>query len=260
MAPAMAAPFDDPLVGVAFGHVIGLSSVRDKPQQPVPPGPAPAESWAYANGAAMAVRRRAVLEVGGFDERLGPGAPVHGEEHDLILRLQEAGWLVRVTAAPPVDHLEWRDDEETRENLLVYSRGAGAFIGAALRRAPRRWARTALPTRAASRRACGATPTPRAWPSGRSPAGRSCAGSHAWPRAATEAVPVSADLQLSVVVPTFQRPDPPGVWSRRSRSRTSTGGSGRCSSSTMRPATSRQGPRCESRTGRRCRSAWSTGP
>ena len=141
---AMAAPFEDPIVGAAFGHVVGLSSVRDKPQQPVPPGDAPEESWAYANGAAMAVRRRAVLEVGGFDERLGPGAPLHGEEHDLLLRLQEAGWLVRVAAAPPVDHLEWRDEAETRRNLLVYSRGAGAFIGAALRRAPRRWARTAL--------------------------------------------------------------------------------------------------------------------
>jgi GT2 family glycosyltransferase len=140
---AMAAPFADPLIGATFGHVIGLSSVRDKPQRPVAAGPAPAESWAYANGAAMAVRRRAVIEVGGFDERLGPGAPLHGEEHDLILRLQEAGWDVHVAAAPPVDHLEWRDAAETRENLLVYSRGAGAFLGAALRRSPRRWARTA---------------------------------------------------------------------------------------------------------------------
>lgn len=141
---AMAAPFSDPLVGVAFGHVVGLSSVRDEPQQPVAPGPAPEETWAYANGAAMAVRRRAVLEVGGFDERLGPGAPLHGEEHDLVLRLQEAGWTSWVAAAPAVDHLEWRDESETRRNLLVYSRGAGAFVGAALRRSPRRWARTAL--------------------------------------------------------------------------------------------------------------------
>jgi GT2 family glycosyltransferase len=83
-----------------------------------------------------------VLAVGGFDERLGPGAPVHGEEHDIVLRLQEAGWDVRVAAAPVVEHLEWRGAAATRENLLVYSRGAGAFVGAALRRAPRRSVRT----------------------------------------------------------------------------------------------------------------------
>lgn len=139
---AMCEPFDDPEVGAVFGAVDGLSSVRGgTPQRPVP-GPAPEVTWDYANGAAMAVRRSAVLAVGGFDERLGPGAPLHGEEHDLVLRLQEAGWSVRVADAPIVEHLEWRDPTETRQNLLVYSRGAGAFLGAALRRSPRRWART----------------------------------------------------------------------------------------------------------------------
>jgi GT2 family glycosyltransferase len=141
---AMAAPFADPTVGAAFGHVVGLTSVEGHPQAAVPPGPAPSETWAYANGAAMAVRRRAAIEVGGFDERLGPGAPLHGEEHDLVLRMQEAGWRIEVASAPPVEHLEWRDAGETRDNLLTYSRGAGAFLGAALRRAPRRWARTTL--------------------------------------------------------------------------------------------------------------------
>jgi cellulose synthase/poly-beta-1,6-N-acetylglucosamine synthase-like glycosyltransferase len=141
---AMAAPFVDPTVGASFGHVVGLSSVQGQAQAPVPPGPAPRETWAYANGAAMAVRRRAAIEVGGFDERLGPGAPLHGEEHDLVLRMQEAGWTIQVAAAPAVEHLEWRDAAETRGNLLTYSRGAGAFLGAALRRDPRRWARTAL--------------------------------------------------------------------------------------------------------------------
>ncbi len=143
-ATAMAAPFADPSVGVTFGAVTGLSGVEGAPQAAPIPGPAPAVTWDYANGAAMAVRRSAVLAVGGFDERLGPGAPVHGEEHDIVLRLQEAGWDVRIADAPVVEHLEWRDERETRQNLLVYSRGAGAFVGAALRRSPRRWARTAV--------------------------------------------------------------------------------------------------------------------
>jgi GT2 family glycosyltransferase len=141
---AMRDPFDDPEVGAVFGPVDGLSGVRGAAVQRPRPGPAPLVTWDYANGAAMAVRRAAVVAVGGFDERLGPGAPVHGEEHDLVLRLQEAGWTVRVAAAPIVEHLEWRDLDETRDNLLVYSRGAGAFLGAALRRAPRQWARTVL--------------------------------------------------------------------------------------------------------------------
>ncbi len=134
---AMAAPFADPAVGAVFGTVQGLSGVRGVELAPASPGPPPAVTWEYANGAAMAVRRRAVLDLGGFDERLGPGAPVHGEEHDLVLRLQEAGWLVRIADAPPVRHLDWRDAGETRRNLLVYSRGAGAFVGAAVRRSPR---------------------------------------------------------------------------------------------------------------------------
>jgi GT2 family glycosyltransferase len=141
---AMCAPFEDATVGAVFGGVDGLSGVREAPPQRPLPGPAPEVTWDYANGAAMAVRRSAVVAIGGFDERLGPGAPVHGEEHDLVLRLQEAGWTVRVAAAPIVEHLEWRDPAETRQNLLVYSRGAGAFLGAALRRAPRRWGRTVL--------------------------------------------------------------------------------------------------------------------
>lgn len=141
---AMAAPFADPEVGAVFGPVQGLSSVDGTKQDPVPPGPAPERSWLYANGAAMAVRRRAAFEVGGFDERLGPGAPAHGEEHDLVLRMQERGWQIVVSDAPPVEHLEWRDPAETRRNLLVYSRGAGAFLGAAVRRRPTRWGRSVV--------------------------------------------------------------------------------------------------------------------
>jgi GT2 family glycosyltransferase len=141
---AMAAPFDDPTVGAVFGRVEGLSGVRGAPALPTAPGPAPVVTWDYANGAAMAVRRSAVVAVGGFDERLGPGAAMHGEDHDLVLRLQEAGWEVHVAAAPAVEHLDWRDAGETRRNLLVYSRGAGAFLGAAVRRAPRRSLRTVL--------------------------------------------------------------------------------------------------------------------
>ena len=144
--PAMVAPFEDPGVGAVFGPVQGLDGAGSEAGPAVlTPGPAPSLTWHYANGAAMALRRSAVLEVGGFDERLGPGASLHGEEHDLVLRQVEAGWRIAIADAPAVEHVGWRTVDERHRNLLVYSRGAGAFIGAALRRDPARWWR--LPVR-----------------------------------------------------------------------------------------------------------------
>jgi glycosyltransferase involved in cell wall biosynthesis len=138
-ADAMAGPFQsDPGIAIAFGPVVGLTDLSgDTPAVVPPPGDAPFATWTYAHGASLAVRRTALLDVGGFDERLGPGAPAHGEEHDLLLRLREQGWRAVIASAPPVQHLEWRDDQEVLANLLVYERGSGAFLGAALRRAPR---------------------------------------------------------------------------------------------------------------------------
>lgn len=139
---AMAAPFADPAVGVVFGPVVGLTVVPGGDGLPlVEPGEAPFVTWTYAHGAAMAVRRVAGESVGWFDERLGPGAPAHGEEHDLLLRLRERGWACRIADAPPVEHVHWRDDHQEAANAVVYERGAGAFIGAAVRRSPRSGAR-----------------------------------------------------------------------------------------------------------------------
>jgi GT2 family glycosyltransferase len=86
----------------------------------------------------MAVRRAAVFDVGGFDERLGPGAGVHGEEGDLVVRLASRGWECVIAAAPAVSHASWRSEAERRANLFVYQRGAGAWLGAGMRRDPRR--------------------------------------------------------------------------------------------------------------------------
>jgi glycosyltransferase involved in cell wall biosynthesis len=138
-------PFANPVVGVAFGPVQGLSSLPgDSPPPVIPAGPAPPELWNYAHGASMAVRRSAVFDVGGFDERLGPGAPAHGEEADLVLRLAARGWTCEITDGASVQHLEWRDHDETARNLLVYEQGGGAYLGAGLRRDPRRVAKPFL--------------------------------------------------------------------------------------------------------------------
>lgn len=136
-ADEMSAPFDDPEVGLVCGPVRGLSRVPgiEEAAGP-PPGEAPYETWRFAHGAAMAVRRRAAVDAGGWDERLGPGASAVGEDHDFVLRVRERGWKVMVAAAAPVTHLDWRSVEEDQANALAYERGGGAVVGAALRRSP----------------------------------------------------------------------------------------------------------------------------
>jgi GT2 family glycosyltransferase len=132
---ALVGALDDARVGIAFGPVRGLTHAPASDEvAPPPPGPAPFVTWTYAHGASFAVRRKALADIGGFDERLGPGAPAHGEEHDVLLRLRARGWLAVVADAPPVVHLDWRSEDEGRANALVYERGAGAFLGAAMRR------------------------------------------------------------------------------------------------------------------------------
>jgi GT2 family glycosyltransferase len=137
----MASAFADPGAGVAFGPVDGLDHVPGPPGVHLRPGPAPIENWAYAHGASMAIRVAAAREVGGFDERLGPGTGTHGEEADIVVRLAAGGWTARIADAPVVTHLEWRDESQSRANLLVYERGAGAWLGAGMRRDPRRVAK-----------------------------------------------------------------------------------------------------------------------
>ena len=138
-ASAMAASFDDPGVGMAFGPVSGISQAPGGPPgTPPAPGPAPYGPWTFAHGPSMALRTQAARDAGGFDERLGPGTPARaGEEADLLLRVREKGWRCVTTGAPEVRHVDWRSDEEDAANYRVFAFGAGAYIGAALRRAPR---------------------------------------------------------------------------------------------------------------------------
>ena len=137
-ADGMSEPFGDPGVGLACGRVQGLSGVPGVAPDPGPPaGDAPLETWRFAHGAAMAVRRRAAIDAGGFDERLGPGSPAAGEDHDFVLRVREKGWRVVVARADTAEHVGWRSEEQDRANALTYEKGGGAVVGAALRRSRR---------------------------------------------------------------------------------------------------------------------------
>lgn len=137
-AEAMVTPFQDPGIGLACGRVRGLSRVPGTEQDSgPPPGEAPFEPWRFAHGAAMAVRRSAALQAGGFDERLGPGTPACGEDHDFVLRVRSGGWRIAITAGEAVEHMDWRSSDENVSNALAYEKGGGAVVGAALRRSAR---------------------------------------------------------------------------------------------------------------------------
>jgi hypothetical protein len=83
----------------------------------------------------MAVRRDALLAIGGFDERIGPGAGgvQAGEDADVIARLLRSGRVLASGTGAPVRHADWRAPDDDAATLLAYERGAGVWIGAALR-------------------------------------------------------------------------------------------------------------------------------
>lgn len=128
----------EPDVVASFGVVDGVSRFSTQAPDPVAwPALHHAGSppWAIGHSSNMAVRRDALLEVGGFDERFGPGSPrgVLGEDAELIVRLLRCGGTIRSGTGAPVRHLEWRSPQEHYRNLTAYERGAGAWIGKLLR-------------------------------------------------------------------------------------------------------------------------------
>lgn len=82
----------------------------------------------------LAVHRRTLLAVNGFDERLGPGTPYPAaEDNDLGYRLLEAGHPIIYEPAATVHHRAWRSRAEQTRLQLSYGRGQGAFYAKHLR-------------------------------------------------------------------------------------------------------------------------------
>jgi GT2 family glycosyltransferase len=76
----------------------------------------------------MALHRRALAGIGGFDERLGPGTPYPAaEDNDLGYRLLEAGYRIVYEPGAVVHHRAWRPDAEYADLRYGYGRGQGAF-------------------------------------------------------------------------------------------------------------------------------------
>lgn len=83
----------------------------------------------------LLVRREALLAVGGFDERLGPGTWLAaGEDLELLDRLLEGGWAGRYAHDAVGRHEQWREAGDRRRLQYAYGKGMGARVAAAGRR------------------------------------------------------------------------------------------------------------------------------
>lgn len=92
----------------------------------------------FVFGSNMAVRRDAALEVGGFDRRLGRGAPIRGgDEQYMFYRLVRAGWTAIVTPAALVLHPHPESVEEVVRSYLEGQESLAAYTLFLLARHPR---------------------------------------------------------------------------------------------------------------------------
>jgi GT2 family glycosyltransferase len=102
-------------------------------------------SGRIGGGSNLTFRRDALLAIGGFDERLGRGAPIDAcEEHDVLYRLIEAGGTVRYAPgaivrhpAPPDTAAVKRFSERARAAFLAWL--LLSLIASGRRRAVLRW-------------------------------------------------------------------------------------------------------------------------
>ena len=79
-------------------------------------------------GPNIALTRSVVLEIGGYDERLGPGTRFPAaEDHDLSFRLLDAGCEVRHVPDAVALHRAWRTQSDRTRLRWTYARGTGGF-------------------------------------------------------------------------------------------------------------------------------------
>jgi GT2 family glycosyltransferase len=131
---ALAAAFVDRTVGVVTGRVLADRKVPAplSLQQSVQPRYV---TEPVGHGANCCVRRAALEAVGGFDERLGPGAPGGAaEDADLFRRVMAAGWQGYYEPAAVVVHRQWRTRRASIARSFTYGRGQAA-AGASFREA-----------------------------------------------------------------------------------------------------------------------------
>jgi len=86
------------------------------------------EPSGMGHGANMAWRKAALEAIGGFDETLGPGAPLHAaEDHDVFWRALSNGAAGRFDPSAVVVHHQWRSRRGQLTAYYGYGVGTGAI-------------------------------------------------------------------------------------------------------------------------------------
>ena len=112
-----------PAEGPGLSQPPGALVTRTEPE--VFRGPQPRQ---VVPGPNVALPREVLLELGGYDERLGAGTRFPAaEDHDLSLRLLEAGCEVRHVPEAVVLHRSWRARRDVARLRWGYARGVGGF-------------------------------------------------------------------------------------------------------------------------------------
>lgn len=97
--------------------------------------------WALYGGN-MALPRRAVQEIGAFDERHGLQSAA--EDCDLCYRWTKAGGPLRYVPDLVIWHHDWRSPEELKARYIEYGRGQGVFYAKHIRSGDRQAVRFAV--------------------------------------------------------------------------------------------------------------------
>ncbi|SOD71585.1 glycosyl transferase family 2 [Jatrophihabitans sp. GAS493] len=83
----------------------------------------------YGTGANFAVRRDAMLAIGGFDEGFGVGSPTGGgEDIDMFVRVLLAGYELAFEPAAVIWHKHRADTADLKRQIADYGLGLGAWL------------------------------------------------------------------------------------------------------------------------------------
>lgn len=90
--------------------------------------------WHVGSGGNFAIKRHRLLQIGGYDERLGAGSPGKAaEDTDVFYRLLQAGAVIRYNPEVVIYH-ERQDAARLLQSFWNYSHGVGAFTAKHLRK------------------------------------------------------------------------------------------------------------------------------
>jgi glycosyltransferase involved in cell wall biosynthesis len=131
--------FEDPALGFAGGRMLlydptdfpltineSIEEIRFPGGRAIPCG--------IIQSGNLAIRRRVLEEVGGFDPNVGPATPFFSaEDWELITRIGARGWAGGYFPTPTVSHDHGRKHQEARQRIYEYNLGIGAVYSMLIR-------------------------------------------------------------------------------------------------------------------------------